>query len=248
MVTTAFANAPVSNPNGTTGITVIHDYGQGGAFTGGNLVPDADGVITGFFDTEYQTHKANNFAANRVGYFHYVLNPHRYNTNSDSSGLAEFVGDDMIVSLYCFGSDQNVANTIVHELGHNLNLDHGGNEFTNFKPNYNSVMNYLYQFPGVDTNCTPPGDGLLDYSRNQRITLNENALQETLGICNGVDWDWNSNGIIDPGTVSVDANFDGFNSTYSDHNDWANIVYDFTGSFGALAQSVIECDNPPPHP
>ena len=60
------------------------------------------------------------FAANRNGYFHYVLLPHRYNTNSNSSGQAEVQGDDLIVSLYCANSNTNVANTIMHEVGHNL--------------------------------------------------------------------------------------------------------------------------------
>jgi len=40
----------------------------------------------------------------------------------------------------------------MHELGHNVNLFHGGNErFLNCKPNYISVMNYLFsvgQFVG----------------------------------------------------------------------------------------------------
>ena len=249
MVATAFANAPVSNPNGTTGITAIQDYGQGGVFAGGNLINDADGVLNGtVFDADYQEYKANHFAANRIGYFHYTIFPHRYAVNSDSSGYAEIVGDDMIVSLYCANTDVNVGNTIVHEFGHNLGLQHGGNEFTNFKPNYNSVMNYLYQFPGVDTDCTPPGDGLLDFSRNQRITLNEDALQETLGICNGVDWDWNFNGVIDPGTISFDVNIDGFNSTLGDYDDWANLIYDIQGAFSLVAQASVECDNPAPLP
>ena len=77
----------------------------------------------------------------------------------------------MIVSLQCSNSTPNVSNTIVHELGHNLLLRHGGFENCNYKPNYNSVMNYQYQFPGVDTNCTPPGNGVLDYSIGDRITL-----------------------------------------------------------------------------
>ena len=46
--------------------------------------------------------------------------PHRYNTTSGSSGQAEICGDDLIVSLQCYGSDVNVANTIMHEVGHNL--------------------------------------------------------------------------------------------------------------------------------
>jgi uncharacterized repeat protein (TIGR01451 family) len=50
--------------------------------------------------------------------------------------------------------------SIMHELGHNLNLDHGGNEGDNCKPNYVSVMNYDNQF-GINRNG---GGGILDYS------------------------------------------------------------------------------------
>jgi hypothetical protein len=256
-VTTAFANAPVPNPNGTTGITLIHDFGQGGLFTGGNLINDADGIVD-YLDTEYRAYKTANLAANRLGYFHYVLMPHRYGDSmNNSSGLANFNSDDMIVSLNCSNSDVNVGNTIMHELGHNLGLHHGGFEGTNFKPNYNSVMNYAYQFPGVDSNCTPPGDGVLDYSRNQRITLNESSLNEALGICNNVPWDWNGNGAIET-NVSAEINGDPPMSapqTLSDYDDWGHLFYDFAPGPGAGASPnslttprLVICDNPAPMP
>ncbi len=226
----AFAGAATPNPDGSTGIDVISDYGQGGAFNGGNLVADTDGVIAGgVAGADFLDAKAANFAANRNGYFHYVLLPHRYNTNSTSSGQAELPGDDLIVSLYCFGTTTNVANTIMHELGHNLNLRHGGNLNTNYKPNYNSVMNYRYQFPGVDNNCTPPGNGVLDYSYGVRITLNENNLDEQAGICGGTLFpvDWDNNAIISSGVV-FDVNGDALFQLLADYNDWANV------SFGGL--------------
>lgn len=37
---------------------------------------------------------------------------------------------------------------LTHELGHSLGLSHGGNDGFNFKPNYLSIMNYLYR-PGL---------------------------------------------------------------------------------------------------
>jgi hypothetical protein len=103
-VTAAFAAAPVANPDGSTGINMIHDHGQGGPFTGGNLIADSDGVLAGGVDgPDFANLKAANFDANRSGYFHYTIMPHRYATNSSSSGQAELPGDDMIVSLYCRG-------------------------------------------------------------------------------------------------------------------------------------------------
>jgi hypothetical protein len=46
----------------------------------------------------------------------------------------------------------------MHEFGHNLGLDHGGNEGKNYKPNYVSVMNYLYQLQGLPTIGDNEGD------------------------------------------------------------------------------------------
>ncbi len=37
----------------------------------------------------------------------------------------------------------------MHELGHNLGLQHGGADDWNNKPNYLSVMNYLFQQDGL---------------------------------------------------------------------------------------------------
>ena len=255
-VTTAFANSPVTNPDGTTGITMIHDYGQGGAFTNGNLINDADGVLVGgVSNTEFLNHKTANFDNNRNGYFHYVVLAHRYNTTSSSSGQAELNGDDLIVSIQCYVNYTSVvANTIMHELGHNLNLRHGGGEDTNRKPNYNSVMNYKYQFPGVDTDCDSTGDGLLNYSVGDRIELNETSLNENNGVCNSVAIDWNDNGIIENFiTYNVNVNYDGDSeiSILNDYNDWANIVFTGVGDSDGMAVNaepeIIECNNSPSH-
>jgi hypothetical protein len=258
-VTAMFAAAPVVNPDGSTGIHFIHDKGQGGLLTGGNLIADANGVLVGGVGSaEFQTYKAKHFAPNREGYFHYTILPHRYDTNSTSSGQAEIWGDDMIVSLYCANSVNNVAHTIVHELGHNLGLLHGGGDFCNYKPNYNSVMNYRYQFPGIDANCTPPGDDVLDYSIGVRLTLDETNLDENEGVCGAPAWDWNGNSTIESG-VSFDINSQddlqvpacgGTLSTLSDHDDWANIdlaaIDDSVGARTVGPVAVIDCDNPAP--
>ena len=50
------------------------------------------------------------------------------------------------------GSAQAQAGTIMHELGHNLDLSHAGLATQpNCMPNYQSVMNYLYQTRGLTT-------------------------------------------------------------------------------------------------
>lgn len=254
LVVLAFLNAPNSNPDGSTGIVVIQDYGQGGVFNQGGLVNDADGVLSGGVSgAEFVGHKANNFESNRNGYFHYTLLPHRYNTNSGSSGQAELNGDDSIVSLYCYGSDTNVSHTVLHELGHNLSFRHGGDTNCNHKPNYNSVMNYLFQFPGADSDCDGQGNGVLDYSRGFNDALNENQLDEAVGVCNSVALDWNGNNAIDGSPVSFDINAQDGNAgscggsltTLTDYNDWAAINFAGILDFDRMDKTLIICDNAP---
>jgi hypothetical protein len=251
-VKAAYAAGPITNPDGVSGVNVIADYGQGGLFTGGTVVADADGVLTfGVNNAEFVGIKGANFAANRNGYFHYVLMPHRYNINSGSSGQAEIFGDDLIVSLQCSFANTNViANTIMHEAGHNLGLRHGGNvDLPNYKPNYNSVMNYQYQFGGIDTDCLLGGNGVLDYSRGSRASLDENALLETAGLCNGVDIDWNGNTIIDPGPVVADINnADGQLNVLSDWNDWSHLVFTGVGDGDGAPLTPTEIVTEQPFP
>jgi len=71
----------------------------------------------------------------------------------------------------------------MHELGHSLGLHHGGFDDVNFKPNYLSVMNYLFTGVGL-LNSVIDKNGLrsLDYSRSELVALFEDNLQESLGI------------------------------------------------------------------
>ncbi|WP_205507864.1 fibronectin type III domain-containing protein [Myxococcus vastator] len=66
--------------------------------------------------------------------------------------------------------------TFMHELGHSLGLHHGGHELQNCKPNYASVMNYLYTFKFNAMTRQ------LDYSTRILPTLNEADLLETRGF------------------------------------------------------------------
>lgn len=74
-----------------------------------------------------------------------------------AGGSAEIGGNDLIV----FNQD---GGTVMHEIGHTLNLLHGGAEDHNCKPNYVSVMNYTMQF-GIPRLW---GGQILDYAPARR--------------------------------------------------------------------------------
>ena len=93
------------------------------------------------------------------------------------------------------GTINQQAGTLMHELGHNLNLHHGGDECWNYKPNYLSIMNYWFQTRGIPPD--PDGAGVLtgriDYSGIDLPDLDERSvggvgqLNETIGIQDGTD-------------------------------------------------------------
>jgi len=172
-------------------------------------------VLSGEINGEQHAQlKGDYFESNRHGIFHYLLMVHEYRPNptvlNPSSGLAEVNGDDVLISMGCLvgaSYDPIAASTIMHELGHNFGLHHGGPaDRCNYKPNHNSIMNYRYQFSGLDSNCDGAGDGLglagrspdsqlsdmMSYSDGGRYNLDENHLDERVGMC-GAFIDWNKN-------------------------------------------------------
>lgn len=70
------------------------------------------------------------------------------------------------------------AGTLMHELGHCLGLRHGGADGINFKPNYVSVMNYMHEAPWTEESDW----WSLDYSHGSMASLDESALDESLGF------------------------------------------------------------------
>ena len=102
---------------------------------------------------------------------------HRYcvfaeqNVSNTIAGMAELPGNDMFLTLggiwTFWGANPAVQlGVFLHELGHNLNLDHGGGPgITNpaqraieYKPNYYSVMNPSFTTPQVGFASSWPGN------------------------------------------------------------------------------------------
>ncbi|HYD94872.1 MAG TPA: hypothetical protein VEC01_06070 [Noviherbaspirillum sp.] len=175
--------------------------------------------------TSFQSVKHANFDVRRRLVFHYALFANSLNTNGGAgpSGISEILGNDMIIALggYGFLIDSEIglnmlinmqASTLMHEFGHNLGLQHGGNEEVNYKPNHYSIMNYMYQFAGLSETpssihaadryylayglkgvsyCglvenSPCGDGfLMSYSDGQGADLDESRLSELDNIGRG---------------------------------------------------------------
>lgn len=272
----AFEDAPVSNPDGSTGIFLIMDYGQGGPFTGGTLVtdPGGDGCLAGGVDgAQFANHVQNDFDANRVGYFHYMLFVIGWdadaegscNGTSNSWGQAFFNDHRSVVAARNARNDLQLVGTVMHMLGHNLNLGHGGpvtgpQSTFNYKPNYNSVMNERYQLDGVDTGCDVTADrNRTAFSSGSRITLNEASVSEPNGVCGaGNPVDWNQDGDATDTGISLDlqawdvGNGVGVgngssNDILEDYNDWANIqLASSLAVGGSPTASMCTAVTPPP--
>lgn len=280
-VVQAFANAPVPNPDGTTGIVLHVDAGADrvmnpptGALWGSqsrsNSLAHVDALGTSVgnnYDwTAFDAIKQANFSTARASVFHYLVVAHNLGGQGSTSGKSRDIrASDFIVSLGSWsgktGTAQEQAGTIMHELGHNLGLRHSGVEDiagTNFKPNYLSVMNYAFQTDGLIINHQ---EGHLDYSRFALPSLDENALDEQLGLNGGPNiaqygtryWcsmdnvrlsytpmaiDWNCDGDNQDGGIAENINegpswrHDEVLGTLPSYNDWQNLV--FTG--GAIGQ------------
>lgn len=198
-VVDAFASAPVDG----TGINLHVDVGPGsidfvtgkpwGDLAQGNGLPYQDvlGEERELKD-DLNAILEDHFEDSRSKVFHYAIFASRWAKEgiaTRSSGVS-FGNQNQVfvVSLGCFkngiGSVDQQAGTFMHELGHNLGLEHGGFEDVNYKPNYLSVMNYSFQMGGLILGGT---GGHLDYSRWVLPDLDETQLSEPNGLAGGPD-------------------------------------------------------------
>jgi hypothetical protein len=163
------------------GASTAVGLGGGNELPGTNLPSQVD-------DPAFYALKRSKFNPNRAAVFRYgiIAQPPVDGLGKAilSGGQAEIGGNDLVE----FNHD---GGTLMHELGHTLNLHHGGEVDANCKPNYVSVMNYDLQF-GIPQNG---GGAILDYSPPRfaggrgvvpLITLDENNLDESL-VLDGTD-------------------------------------------------------------
>lgn len=238
----AFAAAPVTNPDGDgINLWMVRDQALSHRRIC-NLDPSCFDALKpdnfGAGDGE----DALKTAARRL-IFHYSLWAHRQGdpqADVTTLGLSELPGNDSLITLGGWTNDsgtvQEQSLTLMHELGHNLGLDHGGSDSINCKPNYLSIMSYTWDGTGL---ITVPGelDGILDYSRGVLPSsgeIDELGPDEGVGIEDGdfityygppadldgippLDWrvgmgmgpiDWDADGIADePEGDKTDLNY-----------------------------------------
>ena len=284
-VVQAFRDAPVTNPDRVDGIALHVDNGPGsvmdpttgepwGSLSQHDTLPHQDVLgndVGGPYDwTAFDALKTSHFSLDRAPVFHYVIAAHQYGDAANtSSGISRGIGaSDLIVSLLscpevpggqiCTARVEMQSGTLMHELGHNLGLRHGGGDDVNNKPVYLSIMNYDFQFTGL-----PKRDGttVLDYSTFTLDSVDENAVNEGGGfgapfgsLISGFDTvytcgnkkvlahtvlgvvDFDCSGFND-GVVAADINGDGDLTPLTATVDWPRLVFDGggIGSLGAPA-------------
>lgn len=199
----AFANAPVENPNGATGIRLHIDAGRDfvmnpatgekwGDLSGANALFHDDYLGTGdagAYDwSEFEALKSKHFSSARKNIFRYcVFGNELSEALAGISGASRGVpGSGFVVTLNSWadgvGTAHQQAGALMHGLGNNLGLKSGGGDNIPYKPNFLSVMNPAFQMRGLRKDGN---DGHFDYSRFTMPALDEANLDETAAFGSG---------------------------------------------------------------
>jgi hypothetical protein len=190
----------LKNPDGRPGLRVHFDAGfEPREPAHSTLLGDFAG--SGRADArEYRAARRRDFTPSRAGYFRYAF--------STQQGRGQATQDAFTVNR-----DLQRVTIFAHELGHTLGLAHYGHEAwgrANCKPNYYSIMNYLYQ-----------NHYEIGFSRRATRTLNPAAVVERAALAArdpgrllreppleldvwGRDVDWNRDGMISDAAVRAD--------------------------------------------
>lgn len=240
VIVQTFAEMPVANPDGRTGIKLHLDAGSiypKYDLGGGNQIAHRHFQDVG--DVAVLRRTESNPARN--GIFHYMIWGDTYGGGS-SSGQAWFHGLDFLVTVgkthWGNASSSIRIGTFIHEFGHNLGLHHGGDNSVNYKTNYLSIMNYSYQLNGLRR---ADGTTYYGFSTRQGTTIDENAVIESRGVGTGgrgyvITWnrlqqtankgiDFNNDGVISTTPQPIDVNRDGTFGLLTAPNDLANMRF-----------------------
>ena len=211
---------------------------------GGNPIPtEVNNACIDFKEVVDEQNRCLNFKGVKSQYldirrryiFHYGL--HGRNIQDERAiGIAELSGNDMAYAFSTWTNGQGMqekdfnkyvnglASLIMHELGHNLGLNHGGHDDHAYKPNHHSVMNYTYSYLGLSPRPNGPdawrryrfdrygGDEcamensvcsesfIIDYSDGSGLDIDERNVSEALNIgrgsIDGAYADWDNNGVL----------------------------------------------------
>jgi hypothetical protein len=186
-------NKYVNNPDGNNGINLHAEFDNTevpiakAVWQESRVWNSIDSLKADHFGTKIELedpNKINIINAKKLVY-RYCIFGVQYESMG-SSGLARGIPSrDFVVTLghpdwHPIGGTKDMqAGTFMHELGHTLGLRHGGMDNIQYKPNYYSVMNYLWQIPKA---AHAPGSWALNYSPTQLATLDENHLDELHGL------------------------------------------------------------------
>lgn len=240
-----FADMPIWNPDGSTGISLHLDAGSiypAYDLGGGNEIP-----YQGFESlNDVRALRGSNSDPARADLFHYMIWGDYYGTGG-SSGSGQVSGRVFMVTVgptrWSRANSSTRIGTFIHELGHNLGLRHGGTDEVNYKPNYTSIMNYKYQLEGLRRT---DGSIYYGYSTRAGMTLDETNLVESKGAGNaargfsirqnnrlwlahgGIDFD--QDGQIESLAQQVDINRDNTLSRLTAPNDLLTLRFQAVSS------------------